>query len=51
MNWNDLLVERNSSGGAIYQTFEKYERSNNFKDNGTEWLLVNLVIWKKMMKS
>lgn len=46
---NDELVERNSLGGAydIYQAFEKYEGNNNSKYNGSEWLLVNSMIWKK----
>lgn len=51
MNWDDTLVERNSLGGAIYQVFEKYEGNNILKDNGTGWLLVSSVIWKKIMKS
>lgn len=46
---NDELVERNSLGGAydIYQVFEKYEGNNNSKYNGSGWLLINSMIWKK----
>lgn len=47
MNWNDILVDQNSLGCAMYQ---KHEKSNNYKDNGTRWLLVSLMIWKKVRK-
>lgn len=42
MSWDDILVERNSLGGVMYQVFEKYEGNN--KNNGTGWLLLNLMI-------
>lgn len=42
MNSDGGSLEGNALADWIYQALEEQEENNNYDDNGTEWLLLNL---------